>query len=302
MPCYSPLTAYYSKEIGSTGRRGITFQRVGSFSGVPIRLPCGKCIGCRLEHSRQWAMRITHEAQLHKENCFITLTYRNECLPPGGTLVVRDVQLFLKRLRKFMFPRRFRYYGCGEYGELNFRPHYHLVLFNYDFPDKVLVGRNGRGDPYYTSVILDRLWKAGNCMLGDVTFDSAAYCARYTTKKVYGDKAEEHYNVYDRDGVVHLRRPEFSVMSRGSGIGTDWYKKYGKTTYAHDNVVVNGKLVRPPRYYDLKQELTDPVGFAKLKKSRLRKARLFRADNAPDRRRVREVIAIKRLKQLRRDV
>lgn len=301
MVCYSPLTGYYSNVVGASGKRAITFTRDRSFSGVPIRLPCGQCIGCRLEKSRQWAMRCMHEKKLHKENCFVTLTYSNEFLPPGGTLVKRDLQLFMKRLRKEK-GAGVRFYACGEYGELNGRPHYHCLLFNCEFSDKLVFSRNKRGELYYTSKALESLWPFGHCVIGDVSFDSAAYVARYVMKKVTGDKSVEHYAVIDGDGVVYDRLPEFTVMSRRPGIGSGWYKKFGAETYALDSVVVNGKEVRPPRFYDTKFELTNGEDFAKLKRQRLRRARLFRADNTPERRRVREVVQLKRLKQLQRSL
>lgn len=301
MPCYAPLTAYRSRVVGASGKRGITFRRDASLSGEPLRLPCGQCVGCRLEKSRQWAMRCMHERRLHRENCFLTLTYANEFLPSGGTLVKRDLQLFMKRVRKLKGPG-VRFYGCGEYGDVNQRPHYHVILFNCAFPDRKPAGENRRGEKYWRSAVVGELWDMGHHILGDVTFESCAYVARYVMKKVSGDKQAEHYEVFDRDGVVHSRVPEFTVMSRRPGIGLGWYMKYGAETYALDSCVVNGKEVRPPRYYDGKFELQAPEEFARLKRKRKRRSFLFRADNTVDRRRVKEVLQLKRLQQLRRSV
>lgn len=306
MPCYHPLTAYYSKEIGKSGKRGITFNRAASFSGNALRVPCGQCVGCRLERSRQWAMRCLHEKRLHKDNCFVTLTYDNEHLPVGGTLVKRDLQLFMKRLRNEL-GNGVRFYACGEYGDLNRRPHYHVLLFNVAFPDKLLWKQSKRGEPLYTSRTLGDMWPFGFHSIGDITFESAAYVARYVMKKVTGKLAASHYDVVDGDGVVHARIPEFTVMSRGGragggGIGIGWYEKYGAETYTHDSVVVRGRLVRPPRFYDGKFELVDPVRMSEIKKDRKRKAALQYKENLIDRRLVREKVQELNLKALKREV
>lgn len=300
MPCYHPITGYYSREIGKSGKRGITFQRSLSHSGAAIRLPCGRCVGCRLEKSRQWAMRILHEKKLHKENCFVTLTYDDAHLPAFGNLVKRDLQLFIKRLRN-EYGAGIRFYGCGEYGDVNRRPHYHVVIFNYSPNDKTLYKRNKRGEPLYNSVSLSRIWSNGFVVIGDVTFDSAAYVARYVMKKQTG-KNVHLYDVVNGDGEIFRRNPEFAVMSRRPGVGLGWYKKYGKETYTHDNVIINGRKVRPPRYYDGKYEQENPVNFERLKKVRKRKAALQFKENLVDRRRVRERVQELNIKQLKRSV
>ena len=151
-------------------------------------VPCGQCIGCRLERSRQWAIRCVHEASLHTDNCFITLTYSPDCLPSDGSLNHDDFQKFFKRLRKHIAPKKIRYYMCGEYGEdlqqpskLG-RPHFHACLFGLDFDDKQLY--IVRDDvKLYTSATLEKIWGKGFVTIGDVTFESAAYVARYIAKK-----------------------------------------------------------------------------------------------------------------------
>nr|AVQ10285.1 replication protein VP4 [Gokushovirinae environmental samples] len=301
MGCWCPITGYYSKVIGPSGKRGITFQRSAAHTGVPIRLPCGRCTGCRLETSRQWAIRILHEKKLHDASCFGTLTYDNENLPEGGTLVKRDFQLFMKRLRKGMGDG-IRFFACGEYGDLNKRPHYHFLLLNRDFGDKRQVGANRRGDKYYDSVELRSYWPIGHVLLGDVTFDSAAYVARYCMKKINGDGADAHYTVVDANGVVTRRAAEFTVMSRRPGIGTGWYERYGNETYAHDNCIINNRPVRPPRFYDGKRNLLDPDGFAKLKEERRRKALANFKENLVDRRRVKERLLSKHQGKLHREI
>lgn len=252
MPCYSPLTAFYSRDVGPSGKRGITFQRNSSHTGVPLRLPCGQCVGCRLERSRQWAVRCMHEKRMHADNVFVTLTYNDEHLPDDGTLVKRDLQLFMKRLRKLK-GKGVRFYACGEYGESTKRPHYHLILFNCWFADRKYYKKSPRGDTLYTSKELSGLWavdgkEIGFAVVGEVTFESCAYVARYICDKMTGPAAEDYYSWTDSDGVVHSVIPEFTNMSRRPGIGSTWYDKYGAEAYKHDSVIMNGKEIRPPRF------------------------------------------------------
>ena len=272
MPCYSPVYGYRSHLIGASGKRGITFKPTEAFFGEAIPLPCGKCIGCKLERARVWAIRCLHESKMHKHNCFVTLTYDNEHLPSDGSLVVRHLQLFMKRLRvdyDRSVSGKLRFYACGEYGDHTFRPHYHALLFGIDFFDKRHYSESARGDVIYTSKVLDGIWGMGSCKIGEVNFETAGYVARYCLKKVDGAKRDDgHYLVYNSDGVVSERLPEFSTMSRRPGIGTSYYDKFGGDVRRDDNLVVNGKLVPSIRYYDLKHEALDSKGFAMLKAHR----------------------------------
>jgi len=276
MPCYGPLTAYYGKERHPvTGRRSLVFDKRQSFSGVPIVIPCGQCIGCKLERSRQWAMRCMHEKRMHAASAFLTMTYSPANLPAGGTLVKRDLQLFMKRLRKKR-PTGLRFYACGEYGETTARPHYHVLLFNTSFPD-MKFWKDASIGPLNASAELDGLWTNGQCLIGEVTFDSCAYVARYCTKVITGEKAEAHYRG---------REKEFTVMSRRPGIGFAYYEKHGAEAYKHDSVVVNGFEVGLPRYYDTKFELVDSDRLEALKIERRRRAKLRKADQTSARRKV----------------
>lgn len=279
MGCDQPLTGYRSREIGKSGKRGITFDRNASFSAIPIKLPCGRCIGCRLERSRQWAIRCMHEKALYDRNVFLTLTYDDKHLPEGGTLVRRDPQLFLKRLRD-EYGSGIRFYGCGEYGEKSNRPHYHFILFNFDVDDKKFYKNAGHGSKLYTSSAIAKLWPAGFNVLGDVTFKSCAYVSRYIADKITGDLADNHYGG---------RLPEFSMMSRRPGIGSAWFDKYGKHAYQHDSVIMNGREVRPPRFYDTRYEVVDLKHFEALKRIRRLKA-VSNKDNSSARRHVKEEV------------
>jgi len=126
LTCYHPLRAF--KTVSGT----IVFNGNKPNIKEALNLPCGKCIGCRLDRSRQWAIRCMHEASLYERNCFITLTYSDEFLPNDRSVNVRHFQLFMKKLRKRFGPN-IRFYHCGEYGEKTSRPHYHALLFNFDY-------------------------------------------------------------------------------------------------------------------------------------------------------------------------
>lgn len=239
--CTSPLKAWRDPV------KGVSFAKT-SHSGEELELPCGQCIECRFKRSRDWAIRCMHEASLHADNSFITLTYAPEHLPPDQSLNYDHFQRFMKRLRKRVrLPVRF--YMCGEYGENFGRPHYHACIFGYGFPDKKLLMRTKNGDNLFTSEMLNQLWPYGLSSIGEVNFQSAAYVARYIMKKITGDRAFDHYNKVDDDGVIVSRTPEFTRMSLKPGIGSGWFNKYHSDVFPHDHVIVKGKECSPPRYY-----------------------------------------------------
>lgn len=194
MPCYSPLEAW--RPVKSTRSKNpfiFSYHPEKCSSVSPdLTLPCGQCIGCRLERSRQWAVRCVHEASLHKRNCFITLTYNNDHLPEDRGLHYDHFQLFMKRLRK-KYGEGIRFYMCGEYGEKLGRPHFHACLFNHDFSDKTPWKTTETGFKLFRSKELEELWPYGYSSVGAVSFESAAYVARYIMKKVNGEAAEMHY-------------------------------------------------------------------------------------------------------------
>lgn len=302
MPCYKPLEAWRGRELNpKTGKYPMVFNRNQGYSDLPSqKLPCGRCIGCRLERSRQWAIRCVHEAQLHEQNCFITLTYSPENLPFPPSLDVRHYQLFMKRLRK-KYGSNIRFFHCGEYGDQLGRPHYHACLFGFDFPDKVHWKTTKRGDRLYTSESLNKIWGKGYAIIGDVTFESAAYVARYITKKITGDAAADHYERHDPDtGELYSLKPEYTTMSRRPGIAKDWYDKYSSDVYPHDEVIMRGMKMKPPKYYDRQYELTNPKEFEKMKMQRRVAAKSRSEDSTPERLAVREKVKLAKIKQLKR--
>ena len=301
MACFHPMKGYRSSELTDKGKRRIVFNLGDAIDDKEITFPCGQCIGCRLERSRQWAIRCVHEAQMHESNCFITLTY-DDNVPDDGSLDKSHYQKFMKRLRKRFSGKRIRYFHCGEYGDTTFRPHYHACIFGFDFPDKELYST--RDDVrLYTSDVLRKLWPYGFSTIGDVTFDSAAYVARYVMKKVTGDASKAHYEYIDpSSGEVHDRQPEYTTMSRRPGIGRDWYDKYKDDVFPDDFLIVNGVRMKPPKYYEGVFEVEGGVDYDWLKFEREKAAEKSADDNTYDRLRAREVVKFAQLGMLKRNL
>jgi len=214
MPCFKPLQGFRAHS-----GKGIVFNPKLGYVDLPMAVPCGQCIGCKLERARQWAIRCQHEASLHPLKCFITLTYDENHLPDNLSLVPEDLSKFWKRLRKAFPGHKLGYFACGEYGETSLRPHYHAILFGLEFSDKTQYKKPRKpGEAgLYKSPQLERIWGKGFCTIGPVTFETSAYVARYTVKKVNGDGAEEHYRG---------RVPEFLRVSTKPAIGKNWIQKY----------------------------------------------------------------------------
>jgi hypothetical protein len=314
MPCYHPMQAYPSSEPNANGKRPLQFSRPHGFTGEAVEIPCAKCIGCRLERSRQWALRCVHEASMYQENCFITLTYASENVPKYGTLKLDDWQKFMKRFRKANPEKQIRFFMCGEYGE-NLEhskngkfghPHYHACIFNYDFPDKYLYSyRNGI--KLFRSETLEKLWPFGYSSIGDVTFESAAYVARYVMKKQLGKNSKKAYEFLDEEtGEIINLKPEFTTMSRGGtgglgGIGKPWYEKY-KGDLKKDFITSRGVKMRPPKFYDGLLEKEDPLKIEKLKEERKQRAIENQSDDYYRRLDDAEKIKSKKIKQLIRKI
>lgn len=286
MACFSPLSAW------QTDGGAIVFAERGQIRRA-LMLPCGQCVGCRLERSRQWAVRCMHEASMFDMSSFVTLTYEDNPV----SLCYRDYQLFMKRLR-FSYSKA-RFFMCGEYGEELSRPHFHACLFGVHFPDRVVFSTGGSGSPCYTSKILEKLWPHGFSTVGDVTFESAAYCARYVMKKVTGPSADEHYErVSLSTGEIIPVRPEFCQMSRRPGIGATWFAKFKSDVFSHtkDGVYVFDQKGKPPRAYAKYLAASDPAVFESVEFNRYRSITAdVVADATPERLAVREKVASARL-------
>jgi hypothetical protein len=296
---------------------------------MPVDVPCGQCIGCRLERSRQWALRCCHEAQLHKDNSFVTLTYSDEHLPDRASLDHSDFQKFMKRLRKSIQPKKIKFYMCGEYGENKAystdpsiseetrikhlaqygsselgRPHYHVIIFGHSFSD-LLEHSVRNGHVLYTSPKLEKLWPQGFNTVGEVNFETAAYVARYVTKKINGEQAITHYTrvfEHEQTGEAHQIKPEYTTMSRAEGIGKNWFKEFKSDVYPKDFTTINGKKIKPPKYYDRILEETDIDLFERVKARRQAHATKHNPDNEPDRLLQRENVKKAQAKMLKRNL
>lgn len=285
MACLSPRKAWKAYLPNPTGKHSLVFSpRKGSKSTF-MHVPCGQCIECRLEKSRQWALRCQKEAELYDANCVVTLTYDQANLPKNGSIQNEDVQLFMKRLRERMRGSTMvidkdgkatwpiRSYGCAEYGEKWGRPHYHIILFNLDFPDKTEDPEMDPGEyKYYVSETLDQLWDMGKTQIMDLNFETAAYVARYVTKKINGPG---HTRVHVYEGKFVPIADERSIaVSRRPGIGKRWYEKNKQHIYKQDTVFERGMQMRPPKYFDSLFEKDNPDGFLRVKQKRKREEKI----------------------------
>lgn len=303
MPCYHPIKGYYSKHVNrESGKRSVVFSEQEAHDDTIVHVNCGQCIGCRLERSRQWAIRCVHESQLYEQNCFITLTYDEEHLPwaisddetYNPTLQLEDFQNFMKRLRKST-DKKIKFFHAGEYGEKLGRPHYHAIIFNYDVSDRELYTiRNGVR--LYTSKQLQKLWPFGFSSVGDVTFESVAYVARYILKKQTGPESEAHYRG---------RRPEYTTMSRREGIGSKWLEKYKNDVFQQGmdaRVVLGGKILNVPKFYEEKLKHIDFEHYDEIKLEKSKNSVEKEFENSYDRRKARETLKIAQVKQLKREL
>lgn len=302
MPCFHPITGY--RVFGQTA---LGFNPHDSRVYCSVQVPCGQCIGCRLARASRMGIRCMHEASLYAVNQFCTMTYSPENLPAFGRLEPRHLELFNKRLRRAHEDRRLRFYACGEYGERLARPHYHALYFNLPLQDLTYWKKSASGSPIYRSEKLEKIWGLGECFVGEVTFKSAAYCARYCIDVVNGDERDSYYAINDpqtgrqlvdsETGEIMSMTRQFARMSTHPGIGAGWLEKYKEQTYAWDYVIVNGSKVAVPDYYDRLIARERPEFMESLKLDRALRAELHAADNTPERLVAREAVAVARANQ-----
>lgn len=227
MACHHPLRAWRT-------RAGIVRLNKELPDAEPLALPCGGCLGCRTEAAQAWALRCHLELHAHRAAVFTTLTYDDDHCPPS--LRKRDLQLFLKRLRRAAEPLRLRFFASGEYGETTARPHYHAILFG----PQLEQGRR----------LVDNAWRdtdgrsIGFTETAPVTPARIAYCAGYTSKKI-GFKREPQTRV-DENGEEYEWEPPFIQMSRQPGIGGH-AREHTQSWRAY--AVHNGKVMPAPKFY-----------------------------------------------------
>lgn len=194
-------------------------------TGGVMYVKCGRCMSCRIQRARMWALRITHECRDYTENIFVTLTYSPEYIPKNNSLVKHHAQDFFRKLRRIT-GRKVRYFLGAEYGDRGFRPHYHICLFGWSVSDRAT---------------LEQAWPWGFIHIGGLTFDSACYVASYTLKKLSGENKIQ----YENRGVI----PEFSLMSRKPGIGANYCERNKKFLKENVCCISKGSKVTLPRFY-----------------------------------------------------
>ncbi len=263
MPCFHPIEVMVLRKS--------LYKRIRD--SYPQVVPCGRCVGCRAEQGRQWAVRMMHEARMHKDNLFVTLTYSDQELPKNAELVPKDFSGFVKRLRKTQ-ERRISYFGCGEYGERTRRPHYHALFFGLDLEDRDIGFDDSRPD-VWRSETLENVWGRGRTEGGSVTMASASYVAGYVQKK---QRAKDMSRCNPLTG--ELLQPEFARMSLRPAIGKNWIKKWWADVYPRDFVVIDGWEAKPPRYYDKFMDLEDDKGGTPERRDLMESVRTKRYDEA----------------------
>lgn len=297
MRCVYPVRAFQHLDGGQV----VFGHNVHEPSSVPVdhrevTLRCGRCVGCRLTRSEGWSIRCMNEARMWRDNCFVTLTYEDSKLG-SLSLNYNDFQLFMKRLRKT--GRKVRFFMCGEYGEINRRPHFHAILFNCDFPDRVIHRADLDGNHLYRSAELERLWPFGFSSIGTVSRQSAQYVANYSLS---GQGEDDKYSLDDRTGeLVEVVKP-FAHMSLKPGIGSTWYDKFGSDVRSGDCSIVAGSRLRPPKYYDRKLEEFSVDEYEEVKHRRYLYSLTLMGDSTPGRLLAQETCAKARFDLKRRNL
>jgi hypothetical protein len=310
MPCYRPQPAsqYYYAHTGKWSRAKIIYPvkrlldgsrvfpvpKFGSYSDIGTRapffrnmtVPCGLCFGCRCDNSRSWALRMMHHTRYSSNNYFVTLTYRPEALPSNGNLRYQDLTDFWKRARHvFQSPDRpFKYFACGEYGDENLRPHYHFAGYDFYIPDlRHYRDLPGGAGAYFLSDALSEVWRHGHVLIGDLTWDSASYVARYVTKKMHGKNCRYMDHFDPESGEFEKYTIQRALQSKG--LGKPFYEEHSDEIWNLDGCLFKGKyMIKPPRYYFKQLEKADPERALAVTQARIAtRPQFFMIDNLADR-------------------
>lgn len=303
MTCYNPLHAFPDglTKDGKTHYK-ITSNKVKSVlfdnghwylstdpfqysNNNPIDVPCGRCIGCRIDYSRSWALRCMLESLYHEQSWFLTLTYDDIHVPHSSytdfetgeikdilTLCPDDFTKFMKRLR-INYSRKtgkeIRFFACGEYGSKTLRPHYHAIVFGLELDDLKPLKKSHTNNQLFESEFVSNSWHdKGYVQIGECNFQSCAYVARYIMKKRKGADSLE----YEYFNIV----PEFIRMSRNPGLAYQYYQDYKEQIYKNDEIILSdGKKFKPPKYFDEMYQLDFPEKFEEIKQNRIRAAQII---------------------------
>lgn len=271
----------------------------GSFSRV-FKVGCGSCDWCRLQKGGDMSLRCMHEAMTRGSEVsqFVTLTYDEAHLPPGGELVKVHAQAFIRAVRKRRPGVQIVYVSKGEYGGEFGRPHYHFLIFGLALPDLVhWSGQRGTSSALFRSPFLEEVWAKGMVVVGPVTPASAAYVAGYM------DKAGDSRAVDPATGEIYSRPTPFRTFSTRPAIGAGYMALYGRQVWAHANIVDTNGVQRPvPRYYAKVMKREDPERFADWQAERVEAAESpeYVARNSDYHRDARRVITARRLSMARK--
>lgn len=275
MPCYHPMVAASMPGRTKNGKSPIKFLgKALTWSGpAPLNgylLPCRQCIGCHLERSRQWAARLMIETKYHNNACFLTLTYGDDYLPKNNSLNPSHLKTFFKDLRSrldYYGKEKIKFFAVGEYGfkgKRGINPHYHAALFGGPFSCFGSDDQRNEEEPSRSGGLqfshgdITAVWPFGIHRYSELTFESAAYVARYCLKKVKGAAAEDYYGG---------RVPEFQRCSKGMGKGH--FQDWKMDIYPGDQVVFPGRgEFLPPPYFDRLLEKVDPQLYQDVKRKR----------------------------------
>lgn len=293
MPCVHPIPAWRNTYSSiSTRKRAAPVFRYPALKAAQglvkeMKLPCGKCIECRIDYSRQWAMRGACELQTSSTASFLTLTYNSENLPPDGSLQKSHYQKFLKRLRRAGY--KFTYMLAGEYGSKLSRPHYHAIIFGEDFKQGSYTApvQQTAEMPLYVNDKITNIWGKGYVVMGEVSFAAIQYVAGYITKKINGDMAKDHYKG---------KLPEFMRVSLKTPIGSRWFDKYASDVYPRDEFIHDGKAMRPPKYFQRRYAKQNPEKALDLSVKRETVAESMSGQWTPERLAARKAITLAKFK------
>lgn len=262
MPCNRPIQGYRSKNPSENGKYPLVFNVRDGANDDTLDVPCGMCLGCRADLANEWELRMMHELKCHDDASFITLTYDSEHLPFDGGLQPDHWTLFMKRLRKNV-RKKIRFVMGAEYGEKRLeseilwltndgdrllgRPHFHAIIYGYDFPDKEPHSVS-KDNTLYTSELLQACWPYGFSSIGEANNSTARYTLKYIYKQLRGDSATQYKRIHPATGEEYPIQPEFRRSSRNPGIGEPWFRKFSSDLHK-GYVSFEGKKRPIPRYY-----------------------------------------------------
>lgn len=322
MPCFNPRKAWPSREVNPSGKRSLVFAATRALNADRhVMVPCNRCNGCLSDRRKEWATRLLHEAKSHERSCGFTVTYRDESYPADGCPPKAHIQEFMQRVRN-EFGRGIKFFVSVDYSPRTGRLHWHGVLFGVDFrEDRRQYGKSHGGAPKYLSETLTRLWTHGDRNeVETMSIRWAMYCIGHMLDKA---KVSDEFNwalqAHPVTGEGVRLVPPFAMFSRRPGIGHAHFEKYrqgifptveverdGKTMVRHDEqgsfIVVDGRRRQVPRYYLRLEEKLASIEDIKRARKRKQITPEAKANNTPERLKVRSKVLAARLKGRKRSL